>query len=97
MAVIVFHAGMPKTGSTNIQEWLAEQSGSLRSHGIECLRIARAGDGSIALIPANRQASTSAFLAGDLDSRPRVMKEICSALDLAARTAADHRHLERVV
>ena len=87
MAVIVFHAGMPKTGSTNIQEWLAEQSGSLRSHGIECLRIARASDGSISLIPANRQASTSAFLAGDLDSRPRVMKEICSALDLAARTA----------
>lgn len=43
MGTIVIHAGMPKTGSTSLQRWLARRAGALRSeHGIQVL-VARAG------------------------------------------------------
>src|SRR5690349_15459284 len=79
---------MPKTGSTNIQEWLAEQSHALRDRGVDCVRIARASSGApVTLVPATHQAAASAFLIGDVESRAQVMGEICTALDRYARGA----------
>lgn len=35
MGTIILHAGIPKAGSSTIQEWLARKSGTLRSRGSE--------------------------------------------------------------
>ena len=88
MGLIVFHAGMPKTGSTNIQNWLAEHLSLLQGNGIRCMRIAqRAPTEPITLVPATRVAATSMFLANDTATRPAVVEQICVALEAhAAKT-----------
>jgi hypothetical protein len=85
VALIVFHAGMPKTGSTNIQNWLAEHLSLLQGQGIQCMRIARPTPSEpITLIPATRTAVTSTFLANDAATRPAVVEQICVALEAHA-------------
>jgi hypothetical protein len=85
VALIVFHAGMPKAGSTNIQNWLAEHLSLLQGRGIQCMRIARPTPSEpITLIPATRTAVTSTFLANDAATRPAVVEQICVALEAHA-------------
>jgi hypothetical protein len=90
MALIIFHAGMSKTGSTSIQEWLAAHLSLLRSRGIQSMRIeqARSTD-PVALVPSTRANATSKFLpaARDPATRPEVARRICEELDAHAAHA----------
>lgn len=52
MASIIFHAGMSKTGSTTIQDWLKANLPLLQSRGIQSMRIEQPGPAdTIALVP----------------------------------------------
>jgi len=84
MALIIFHAGMSKTGSTSIQEWLAAHLPLLRSRGIQSMRIEQARPTDpVALVRSTRTNATSKFLpaARDPATRPEVARRICEELD----------------
>jgi hypothetical protein len=87
VGVIVFHAGMSKAGSTNIQEWLAENLSLVRSRGIEPMRIVQPSQtGPIALVPSTRSnvISKSPSAARDPATRAEVVRVICEELDAHA-------------
>jgi hypothetical protein len=85
MAVIVFHAGMPKAGSTSLQEWLAANVSSLRARGVDCVRIVRPrSDEPARLEPATPGNVVSTFVAKDRGTRARVAQQLCDALDTYA-------------
>jgi hypothetical protein len=87
MALIIFHAGMSKTGSTSIQEWLAAHLPFLRSRGMQCMRIEqRSPTDPVALVPSTRANATSKFLptARDPATRPEAAQRICEQLDAHA-------------
>jgi hypothetical protein len=88
VAVIVFHAGMSKTGSTSIQLWLAQHLPLLRSHGIESMRIDQPTPADpITVVPSTPKNATSKFAPGARaqETRPEVAERICAALDAQAR------------
>ncbi len=88
MAVIVLHAGMSKTGSTSIQQWLAAQLPLLRSHGIEPMRIDQPTPADpIVVVPATSRNAASKFVPGARDwaTRRDVVQRICEALDAQAK------------
>jgi hypothetical protein len=90
MALIIFHAGMSKTGSTSIQEWLAAHLPLLRSRGIHSMRIEQSKPADpVALVPSTRANATSKFLpaARDPATRPEVARRICEQLDAHAAHA----------
>ncbi len=90
MALIIFHAGMSKTGSTSIQEWLAAHLPLLRSRGIQSMRIEQSRPTDpVALVPSTRANATSKFLpaARDQATRPEVARRICEELDAHAAHA----------
>ena len=90
MALIIFHAGMSKTGSTSIQEWLAAHLPLLRSRGIQSMRIEQSRPTDpVALVPSTRANATSKFLpaARDPATRPEVARRICEELDAHAAHA----------
>lgn len=90
MALIIFHAGMSKTGSTSIQEWLASHLSLLQSRGIQSMRIEqRTPADPVALAPSTRTNATSKFLpaARDPASRPEAARRICEELDAHAAHA----------
>lgn len=87
MGVIVFHAGMAKAGSTNIQEWLSENLALVRSHGVEPMRIAQpTPTDPITLVPSTRSKviSKSPIAARDPATRAEVVRAICEELDAHA-------------
>jgi hypothetical protein len=88
VAVIVFHAGMSKTGSTSIQHWLAEHLPLLRSHGIESMRIDQPTPADpIAVVPSTPRNAASKFVpdARDWATRRDAVQRICEALDAQAK------------
>ncbi|HEY5172222.1 MAG TPA: hypothetical protein VIK54_10895 [Acidimicrobiia bacterium] len=90
MATIIFHAGMSKTGSTSIQDWLAANLPLLQSRGIHSMRIEQRGpDDAVALVPSTKANATSKFLpaARDPATRPEVAQRICEQLDEHAANA----------
>ncbi|MDQ1454470.1 MAG: hypothetical protein QOH28_90 [Actinomycetota bacterium] len=90
MALIIFHAGMSKTGSTSIQEWLAGHLALLRSRGIQSMRIEQSRPTDpVALVPSTPANATSKFLtaARDPATRPEVARRICEELDAHAAHA----------
>jgi hypothetical protein len=90
MALIIFHAGMSKAGSTSLQGWLAENLALLRSRGIESMRIEqRTPADPIAVVRSTRENATSKFLpaARDRATRPEVARRICEQLDAQAAHA----------
>jgi hypothetical protein len=87
VASIVFHAGMPKAGSTTIQDWLAANLALLAEHCISCVRIMQAKpDDPIELRAATPTSAISQFVANDVDSRPDVGRRICDLLAEAAES-----------
>ncbi len=88
MAEIIFHAGMPKTGSTSIQAWLAAHLDLLENRGITAMRITRHGGagGPISLVPSTAADAMSVWFreANRKAGRPAVTAEICDAIDDAA-------------
>jgi hypothetical protein len=87
VASIVFHAGMPKAGSTTIQDWLAANLALLAEHRITCMRIMQPNpDEPIELRAATSTSVVSRFVANDVDSRPEVGRRICDLLAQAAAT-----------
>jgi hypothetical protein len=83
----IFHAGMSKTGSTSIQDWLAANLRLLQSRGIESMRIEqREPTDPVALVPSTKANATSKFLpaARDPATRPEVAEHICEVLDAQA-------------
>jgi hypothetical protein len=90
MALIIFHAGMSKTGSTSIQEWLAGHLPLLRRRGIQSMRIEQSRPTDpVALVPSTRANAASKFLpaARDPATRPEVAQRICEELDAHAAHA----------
>jgi hypothetical protein len=88
LAVIVFHAGMSKTGSTSIQHWLAEHLPLLRSHGIESMRIDQpTPTDPITVVPSTQRNAASKFVpdARDWATRSDAVQRICEALDAQAK------------
>jgi hypothetical protein len=85
--VIIFHAGMPKAGSTSLQEWFVEHERLLRERDVHCMRIVPSASGSIALEPATQTDAASRFLAADPATRPAVAAQICAALAAYAESA----------
>lgn len=84
---IIFHAGMSKTGSTSIQDWLAANLPLLQSRGIESMRIEqREPTDPVALVPSTKANATSKFLpaARDPATRAEVAERICEVLDARA-------------
>jgi hypothetical protein len=99
VALIVFHPGMAKAGSTSLQTWLAENLSMLRGRGIECMRVVqRRATDPITLEPCTPAKVASkpvdmlkvadlAFLARHRAKRPAVAQQICEALDAQAARA----------
>jgi hypothetical protein len=90
VALIIFHAGMSKAGSTSLQGWLAANLPLLRSRGIESMRIEqRTATDPIAVVRSTHTNATSKFLpaARDRATRPEVARRICEQLDAQAAHA----------
>ena len=90
MASIIFHAGMSKTGSTSIQDWLKANLPLLQSRGIQSMRIEQPGaTDTVALVPSTKANATSKFLpaARDPATRPQAAQRICEQLDAHATDA----------
>jgi hypothetical protein len=88
VGVIVFHAGMSKTGSTSIQHWLAEHLPLLRSHGIEPMRIDQPTPSDpITVVPSTSKNAASKFVPAVLDwgTRRDAVQRICEELDAKAK------------
>jgi hypothetical protein len=90
MASIIFHAGMSKTGSTSIQDWLKANLQLLQSRGIQSMRIEQpVPTDTVVLVPSTKANATSKFLpaARDPATRPQVAQRICEQLDAHATDA----------
>jgi hypothetical protein len=85
VAVIIFHIGMPKAGSTSLQLWLAERREMLRARNISCMRIAQYyDDDPITLEPITPADVTSKFVANEDEYRSDAVRRLCDALDAYA-------------
>jgi hypothetical protein len=92
LASILFHAGMSKSGSTSLQQWLGSNVVSLREHGLTVVRIRQpAADAPITVIPAGDAAVVSRLVPGAnaAESRPAAIGALCAALDECATRTGD--------
>jgi hypothetical protein len=70
MAVIVLHAGMPKTGSSSIQQWLQGSWRALREEGFTVLTTSRSDSDDIAFVPYEQGAVDSGWMIGKAVGKP---------------------------
>jgi hypothetical protein len=89
MARIVFHMGMPKTGSTSIQHWLRTNRDSLRQQGFTVVVAPKTASGEIAFVPYRSGPVVSSWIVASVVSAPAVHAEVVETFVDALIAAAD--------
>ena len=88
MAVIVLHAGMPKTGSTTLQLWLAQHQPLLAERGIRVRRLVPGEmQGTILAVPPGAVDARSRLVGHDPATRRDVVRRLCEKIAEEAATA----------
>src|SRR5688572_14194168 len=96
MSAIVIHAGMPKTGSSSIQEWLGSRGEWLRAEaGVTAVRLTVDAGGEVRLGLADPNARMNSgqvvrYAREHPPERERVADEFRDRLD---RAASSHRSI----
>lgn len=75
MAVIVIHAGMPKAGSSSIQQWLEKSWRTLRERDLTLIVAPPSESGDIAFVPYEEGAADSGWMFEGAGKEPRAVPQ----------------------
>ena len=89
MAVIVIHAGTPKTGSSSIQEWLQVSASDLRERGFTVVVAPPEKEGEIAFVPFEEGEIKSEWIVRRHPPRRRASRQVGCAFAAALQGAAE--------
>jgi len=97
LTAIVIHAGMPKAGSSSIQQWLERNSGELRERGFTVLTGSEAETGEIEFVPHERGPVNAGWIVNEAVGMPTAFQRRRTEALVEGLSAAAQRYGNVVV